>query len=161
MKRTRAAAIVVHGDRILLMRRIKKGKEYFTFPGGGVENGETPEEATIREILEETTVHIKIEKLLYRLIFEEEREEFFYLSSYNSGEPKLDPNSIEQKINKTHDSKENFFEPLWKDISEIPDLLLYPLEVRDWFLEDQKKNFKVDVREEHYPLSALPPKHSE
>src|SRR3989338_9475187 len=43
-KRVRAVAIVVNNKKVLLIHRISYGKEYFVFPGGGVENGETIEQ---------------------------------------------------------------------------------------------------------------------
>ena len=55
MKRTRVAGIILMNHGIALMHRkdVKKRsdyQEYYTFPGGGLEEGETPEEGTIREI---------------------------------------------------------------------------------------------------------------
>jgi ADP-ribose pyrophosphatase YjhB (NUDIX family) len=34
----RAAAVIIKDGKILLMRRVKNGREYFVFPGGGIEN---------------------------------------------------------------------------------------------------------------------------
>jgi 8-oxo-dGTP diphosphatase len=52
----RAAALIIKEDKILLMHRKKEGREYWVFPGGSVEEGETPEEAVIREIMEELSL---------------------------------------------------------------------------------------------------------
>ncbi len=32
----RVAAVIIKDDKILLIRRIKNGQEYYVFPGGGV-----------------------------------------------------------------------------------------------------------------------------
>ncbi len=53
MIRNRGAAIIV-----------QEGETYYVFPGGGIEEGETPEEATKREIYEELGVHIELEHLI-------------------------------------------------------------------------------------------------
>ena len=56
VQRLAAYAVVVRGDRILLTRlaeRVTK-HELWTLPGGGVDHGEDPREAVIREIYEET-----------------------------------------------------------------------------------------------------------
>jgi ADP-ribose pyrophosphatase YjhB (NUDIX family) len=41
--RKRATAIIIENGKILLIKRIKSGMEYFVVPGGGVEEGETLE----------------------------------------------------------------------------------------------------------------------
>ena len=58
--RIRAAGILVHGDQILLVRHEKNGKSYFLLPGGGVEFGESVEEALIREFKEEVGLSISV-----------------------------------------------------------------------------------------------------
>ncbi|MEV0648423.1 NUDIX hydrolase [Phytomonospora sp. NPDC050363] len=54
--RTRAGAIVVRDGRILLVqaRPDGSGRGCFEIPGGGLENGERPEEAAVRELAEES-----------------------------------------------------------------------------------------------------------
>ena len=52
-KRSRAVALVVRDGRILMERVCYFGREFYTVPGGGIEDGETPEQAVIRELKEE------------------------------------------------------------------------------------------------------------
>ena len=52
-KRSRSVAIVVRNGKILLERVFYFGREFFTVPGGGIEPGETPEQAVVRELKEE------------------------------------------------------------------------------------------------------------
>lgn len=54
--RKRATVIIVRDGKILLIRRVKPTITYFVFPGGGVDDGETIEEALIRESAEELSV---------------------------------------------------------------------------------------------------------
>ena len=42
----------------------KDYQEYYTFPGGGLEEGETPEEGTIREIKEELNADIEVNEYI-------------------------------------------------------------------------------------------------
>ena len=42
-----ARGVIIKNNKILLIHRLKKGEEYFVLPGGGIEDGETPE-ATIK-----------------------------------------------------------------------------------------------------------------
>ncbi|MFF5128129.1 NUDIX hydrolase [Streptomyces syringium] len=60
-----AAAIVVHHGRVLMVqRRVKEGELLWQFPAGEVETGESPEEAAVREALEETGVTVKPVEIL-------------------------------------------------------------------------------------------------
>ncbi len=43
---------------------VDRGDIIWNYPGGGIEDGETPERACIREVLEETGYEIQISKLL-------------------------------------------------------------------------------------------------
>lgn len=54
ISRPTARAIVLEGDRLLVMERIRDGEAYFVLPGGGLEPGESPREACVREVREET-----------------------------------------------------------------------------------------------------------
>ncbi len=57
-----AAAVVWRGGRVLVSRRPEKGLlgGLWEFPGGKVEEGETPADAARREVLEEVGLHIEI-----------------------------------------------------------------------------------------------------
>ena len=138
MKRIRAVAILIKDNKVLLIHR-KNEKEYFVFPGGGVENGETVEQAVVRELKEETTINVKIDRLLYHHIYDNDTELFFFLCDYISGEAKLADDSPEKE--EMLEGKE-FFNPVWVEIKELRNSLLYPLEIRDWLLEDVADNFQ-------------------
>lgn len=60
---------VQHNGKWLCTINKKRGVE---FPGGKVESGETLEEAAIREVMEETAVHItNLEKFAHYVVFDE------------------------------------------------------------------------------------------
>ena len=64
-------AIVIYHQKILILKRVRPSSDglgYWELPGGGLEYGETPHEALIRELKEETGLDIKIIKPVYTLL---------------------------------------------------------------------------------------------
>ena len=59
---TRSCVVLIDQDRILMVRQFYRGEEIWTFPGGNIEEYETPKEAAIREVKEETNYDIEIIK---------------------------------------------------------------------------------------------------
>lgn len=64
MRRDRAQAMVIRKDSILLVKHKIGGRIFYCLPGGGVEKGETYEEAALRELEEESCVKGKIVRKL-------------------------------------------------------------------------------------------------
>lgn len=59
------AAVIRRGDRIFATQRgYGPWKDWWEFPGGKMEPGETPEEALVREIREELSAEISVERFL-------------------------------------------------------------------------------------------------
>lgn len=63
----RYQAAVVEGERVLLLRVVDHASEtsYWLFPGGGREPGETAEACVQREVFEETSLQVDVERLLF------------------------------------------------------------------------------------------------
>lgn len=59
-----AAAIIIHNNRIFATQRgYGEFKDGWEFPGGKVEEGETPQQALVREIREELDTEIEVDSL--------------------------------------------------------------------------------------------------
>ena len=124
--------IIIKDDKILLMHRRKNGQEYFVLPGGGIEVGETPEEAVAREVYEETG--LKVTNLISNFDIIDvngQVSHIFYLET-EEGEPTLV--GEEKDIN----SELDWYNPEWFDISIIERPNVYPVFARERLIEDLK-----------------------
>ncbi|MEK7504414.1 MAG: NUDIX domain-containing protein [Patescibacteria group bacterium] len=84
-----ASALIIHKDKILLFHRENISTipcpDMWHLPGGGIEPGETPEQAVRRELSEEVTFVPKKLQLIYNI----ENKSFIFLSFVNDTEAKL------------------------------------------------------------------------
>lgn len=62
--RVAAYAVVVDDDRILLAHWNSPTRPAWTMPGGGLDPGEDPMDAAVREVLEETGFHVELDGIL-------------------------------------------------------------------------------------------------
>ena len=89
------AAILQKEDKILIARK-KQGKPlagYFEFPGGKIEEGETPEESLIRELMEEMNIKFAVKEYIGESIYDYGNDKVISLLGYTAeiidGEIKL------------------------------------------------------------------------
>ncbi len=61
----RAQVVLLDVDRVLMAAHAHGARCYWVLPGGGIEPGETPAEAAVREVAEETGLAIVIRRLLF------------------------------------------------------------------------------------------------
>jgi 8-oxo-dGTP diphosphatase len=137
-----ARAIVIRGEQILVIKRNKYGKEYFTLPGGGVERGESPDVAAIREAKEEASIICTVDREVYHEESEAFGETWYFLCNYVSGEPALDPESPEAEEQKLG---QNFWTPMWLEIRALPDVVLYPRQIANRLENDLDNGFSYTV----------------
>ena len=65
------AAIIRKRDKVFATQRgYGEFKDWWEFPGGKMEEGETPEQALVREIHEELDARISVDKFLYTVEWE-------------------------------------------------------------------------------------------
>lgn len=121
MTRNRGAAIIVQDGKIALIKRVREDEMYFVFPGGGIEEGETPEEATKREVYEELGVHIQVEHLIAKV--EYKGTEYYYNAHITDGV--FGSGKGEEFELKGRGS----YIPIWMPINELPNLNIKPYDV--------------------------------
>lgn len=111
---------MLHENQLLVMHRYKFGQEYYTLIGGGIDPGETAEQALMREVQEESGVAIANPRLVY---IEEAGDPFgtqyIYVCDYNGGTPVLHEQSDEARINALG---QNLYTPLWLNVAELKNI---------------------------------------
>ncbi|MBU0963018.1 MAG: NUDIX domain-containing protein [Nanoarchaeota archaeon] len=119
--------IIIKENKILLIHRIKPNRDYYVFPGGAVEKGETKEEAAIRETKEETNLDIKIDHFLWKFknIFDKDKNlEYYFLIKKFKGVLKLrGPEAKKQ-------TKDNQYLLEWIPLSKLKKISLFPEEIK-------------------------------
>jgi 8-oxo-dGTP diphosphatase len=115
--RTRAGIILVEDDKVALIERHRAGIDYYVFPGGGVDEGETPEQGAIREAYEELGVEVAIKKKLAVIHFDQSTQ-FYYLVERVSGEFGTGTGE-EFTDSDPDDPEEGIYIPIWMPIDEL------------------------------------------
>ncbi|WP_290719580.1 MULTISPECIES: NUDIX domain-containing protein [Exiguobacterium] len=88
--RHRVCAALIEDKQILMVELHTPSRTFWTLPGGGVENGETKEQAIVREVLEETHLHVTVEHQLYDISINQGTETCFLVRRVaNSSAPRL------------------------------------------------------------------------
>ncbi len=59
-----AAIALLNGQILLIRRAVEPGKGLWTLPAGFIEKGETPEQACLRELYEETAMRGEVRRLI-------------------------------------------------------------------------------------------------
>lgn len=121
--RDRGSVVIIQNKSVGLIKRIRNGSSYYVFPGGGLENGETPKEGAKREALEELGVEVKIEECIAKV--EYKGTQYFFLSDIINGT--FGTGDDEEYTDM--DRNRGTYLPLWVDIDKLESIDVKPKEV--------------------------------
>ena len=122
MKRITARGIIFVDSKVILLKRIRKDGDnylhYYAIPGGGVEPGETLENACLREVFEEVSLKTSIKLYLGSEEYDKGISHY-YLVNYLGGTPILGGEEKEKN------NPDNHYEIELIDIKDIDNIFIY------------------------------------
>ncbi|MFP4661568.1 MAG: NUDIX domain-containing protein, partial [Halanaerobiales bacterium] len=120
----RASAIIVKDNKVALIKRENGLHEhlYYIYPGGGVEEGESIEEATIREVKEETGLTVDIVKLICEVTFRGKKQYYFLIEVEGGKFGEGQGPEMMGLYPESHGS----YEAMWMDIDDLLNNPVYP-----------------------------------
>lgn len=113
--RNRAGIILIEENKLALIERHKQGRHYFSFPGGGVDEGETDEQAAVREAEEELGIRVEVLHKAAEVVRKNKRGQIYFRVKRVGGE--FGTGKGEEF--KDSDPGHGTFLPLWMPLNEV------------------------------------------
>lgn len=127
--RIRAGIVLIEDNKIALIERYRAGLHYFTFPGGGVDEGESPQQAAVREAEEELGITVSIKQKVAEVQFGQKSRQIYFLVERTGGEFGTGTGEEFAESNH-HNPQRGIYIPVWRSIDELPQLInVYPADV--------------------------------
>ena len=124
--RIRSGIILIEENNLALIERHRAGLHYFAFPGGGMDEGETPEQAAIREAEEELGIQVKIKQKVSDVFFNEKVQHYF-LAERISGEFGTGAGEEYGEYNPAYGT----YLPLWMPLDDVLNNNVLPRELAE------------------------------
>jgi 8-oxo-dGTP pyrophosphatase MutT (NUDIX family) len=133
--RTRAGVILIEENKVALIERHRAGLDYFVFPGGGVDEGETPERGAMREAMEELGVEVAIERKVIIIHFDQSTQHYFLVKRVGG---EFGTGAGEEFFANPGDPQEGVYIPVWMPVDELlQHKKVFPVEVAELLLKAQ------------------------
>ena len=142
--RIRAGIVLIQDDKVALIERHRAGLDYFVFPGGGVDKDESPEQAAIRETMEELGIEVAIKQKVAEIQLGQKSRQIYFLVEQTGGE--FGSGVGEEYTDSDPDNPdEGIYIPIWMPIDELlSHKNIYPADVARLVLRSVKEGWAVD-----------------
>jgi len=137
--RTRSAVTLIEDNKLALIERHRAGKHYFAFPGGGVEEGETPEQAAVREAQEELGILVSIKQEAAEVLFNGNTQ-YYFLVEKISGEFGTGTGEEYGEYNPEHGT----YYPFWMSLADVLTNNVLPRELADLVVHSAKEGWSPE-----------------
>lgn len=113
--KARAAVIIIQDDKIALIERRRSGRHYFVFPGGKIDQKETPPVAAVREAREELGLEVKISRMVAEVWYKS-APQYYFLAVPISGHFGRGAGS---EMSNLPDSDKGSYLPIWMRVDKL------------------------------------------
>ena len=134
--RNRSGIILIEKNKLALIERHRAGKHYFAFPGGGIDEGESPQETAVRETEEELGIHVEIKQKVAEVFFNGNTQ-FYFLVEKLSGEFGTGTGEEYGKYNPIHGT----YHPLWIQLADVLTNNVVPRELAELVVRSVKEGW--------------------
>ena len=139
--RIRAGIVLIKEDKVALIERYRAGFHYYLFPGGGVDDDETVEQAAIRETMEELGIEVVIKQKVAEVQLGQRSRQIYFLVEQTGGE--FGTGTGEEFVESNSDNpQKGIYIPMWMPIEELPQHgNIYPPEIARLVLRAVKEGW--------------------
>ena len=124
--RNRSGIILIENNKLALIERHRNGLHYFAFPGGGIDEGESLEQAAVREAEEELGVVVGIQQKAAEVFINGNTQHYFLVSRI-SGDFGTGTGEEFGEYNPAHGT----YLPLWISIENVLSKNVLPRELAE------------------------------
>jgi 8-oxo-dGTP diphosphatase len=112
--RNRAGIILIEDNKLALIERHRGELHYFIFPGGGIDEAESPQQAAVRETKEELGIIIEIKQKVAEVKFDLDTQ-YYFLVEKISGQFGTGTGEEYGEYNPVYGT----YHPLWMPLEDV------------------------------------------
>jgi 8-oxo-dGTP pyrophosphatase MutT (NUDIX family) len=136
----RSGIVLIEESKVALIERFRAGYHYFVFPGGGADEGETIEDAAIREMEEETGLRVTVKQEVAVIHFDLSTQHYFLVErvsgEYGTG------TGEEFTDSDPDDPTEGVYVPVWMPIQDLAvHENIYPADIKELVLKSASEGW--------------------